>query len=52
MILAFQILLFIVILLFSMAAISEQRKEANLHYSCIAISGILAVCFTLWLGVN
>lgn len=50
MMIAFQIFLFLVIFLFAMGSISEQNKEARMHYTSVTIAGILSMCFTLWLG--
>jgi uncharacterized membrane protein len=49
MMLAFQILIFIIIILFGMGALSERDKELNLRYTCVTIASLIAMCVTFWI---
>jgi hypothetical protein len=48
MILAFQILLFVFVLLFGLGSIGGMDKDMRLHCTCLTIASIGAICFSLW----
>ncbi|SLL37408.1 Uncharacterised protein [Mycobacteroides abscessus subsp. abscessus] len=53
MMIAFQIILFIILLVSAMAVTdkSEVLRPSG-HYLSLALASIVALCFTFWLGVG
>lgn len=50
MLLAFQILLFVFLVIFFFGAIGEKDKDRALNYACILIASVITQAFLFWLG--
>ncbi|MEC1725865.1 hypothetical protein P9E34_14195 [Schinkia azotoformans] len=50
MMITFQIILLLIIVLFLLASLVEADKEKNVQHVSVLIAGIMAFCFSLWVG--
>lgn len=50
MLVAFQIVLFVIVGLGFLALLGDQIVENKVHYSSVSIAGILALCFSFWVS--
>jgi uncharacterized membrane protein len=52
MLIAFQILLIFLIVLFSIGVLGDKDKQNRMNYTAIVVASVLAMCFSLWIGVE
>lgn len=50
LLLTFQIILLLIIVLFLLASLGEVDKEKNVQHVSVLIAGLMAFCFSLWVG--